>query len=199
MGAFAADDRPDRPVIAVPRPNAAQRASQRLAALRPVAFVFRHTFHHVDAVWDKVFPGRTLSSIIAGLPNILLTTTGARTGRARTVPLIGLPADGGIAVVGTRFGSQSHPGWYHNLLQEPRCVVAVGRTRIDATARLLPPGPEYDAVMATADTVYAGFAHYRRRITDRRIPVFVLTPHHQDDEPSVATDAQDDEGSGLSP
>jgi deazaflavin-dependent oxidoreductase (nitroreductase family) len=158
------------------RANAVQRTMQRLASLRPVAFVFRHTFHHLDRVLLRVLGGRTLSSIIAGVPNILLTTTGARTGRARTVPVIGLPVDGGLAIVGTRFGSPTNPGWYHNLSHDPHARVTRRDETTDVVARLVPDGAEYDAIMRVADSVYCGFPKYRRRITTRRVPVFVLEP-----------------------
>ena len=98
------------------QPNVVQRAIQHAAAIRPVAAVFRHTFHHVDRWLLGPLGGRTLSSVLAGVPNILLTTTGARTGQARTVPLIGLiREDGATAVVGTRWGSQHEPAWAINL------------------------------------------------------------------------------------
>ena len=63
--------------------NPVQRLIQHVASLRPVAFVFRHTLHHLDRALLPVLRGRTLSSVLAGVPNIMLTTTGARTGRCR--------------------------------------------------------------------------------------------------------------------
>lgn len=161
----------------LPAPNRFQRAFQRFASLGPVAVVFRHTAHHMDKVAVKVLGGRTLSGILAGIPNIMLTTTGAKSGEKRTVPLVGLPtASGALAVIGTRFGSDSHPGWYHNLVTDPRATVEVRGDRHDVVARLVPEGDEYDAIMRLADTVYVGYAEYRRRITTRHIPIFVLDP-----------------------
>ena len=159
-----------------PRPNLVQRAMQQIASWRPVAFVFRHTFHHVDRWSLRLLRGRTLSSILAGVPNIMLTTTGARTGSRRTVPLIGLPITGGIAIVGTRWGSQHQPGWFHNLSRDPRASVRRDGTDIDVVARQVPEGPEYDAIMGLADRVYVGFPRYRSRVSRRSIPVFVLEP-----------------------
>lgn len=158
------------------QPNTFQRGFQHVAAWRPVAFVFRHTAHHLDRVAVKVFRGRTLSGMLAGIPNIMLTTTGATSGQARTVPLVGLPVEGGLAVIGTRFGSEHHPGWYHNLVKDPRAVVEVRGTRSDVVARRVPPGDEYERIMALADTVYVGYAEYRKRISGREIPIFVLEP-----------------------
>ena len=109
--------------------NAVQRTMQRIASLRPVAFVFRHTFHHIDRAAVGVLRGRTVSGIVAGVPNIMLTSTGARTGRPRTVPLVGIDVADGVAIVGTRFGSPHHPGWYHNLVADPRAVIGAPATR----------------------------------------------------------------------
>ena len=136
--------------------------------------MFRHTFHHLDKALLGVLGGRTLSGIIAGVPNIMLTTTGAKTGAPRTVPLIGLPVEDGLAIVGTRWGSEHHPAWYYNLREDPRAAVRRGRTTEDVVARQVEPGGEYDAIMRLADTVYAGFPKYRRRISGRDVPVFVL-------------------------
>lgn len=163
-----------RAMNVVARPNWFQRGFQRFASLRPMAWCFRHTAHHLDKVTVRLFGGRTLSGMLAGIPNILLTTTGAKSGEQRTVPLVGLNVDGTLAIVGTRFGSQQHPGWYHNLSKDPRAVVEVGDERREVVARSVPDGPEYDRIMAVADTVYAGYAKYRQRIQGRRIPIFVL-------------------------
>lgn len=163
-----------RAMNVVARPNWFQRGFQRFASLRPVAWGFRHTAHHLDKLTVKWWGGRTLSGMLAGIPNILLTTTGAKSGEARTVPLVGLHVDGTVAIVGTRFGAEQHPGWYHNLVHDPRAVVEVHGERSEVVARAVPDGPEYDRIMAVADTVYVGYAKYRRRIHGRRIPIFVL-------------------------
>jgi deazaflavin-dependent oxidoreductase (nitroreductase family) len=156
-------------------PNRVQRVMQHIASLRPVAAVFRHTFHHIDRWGLGLLRGRTLSSVLAGVPNILLTTTGAQTGRPRTVPLVGVPLDGGAtALVGTRWGSEHNPGWSYNLMKEPRAVVERDGQRFDVVARRVVDGDEYAAIMRRADQVYVGFAKYRRRITRRDVPVFVL-------------------------
>jgi deazaflavin-dependent oxidoreductase (nitroreductase family) len=148
---------------------------QRIASLRPVAAVFRHTFHHIDRWGLAALRGRTLSGVLAGVPNIMLTTTGAKSGKARTVPLVGVPLDAGaIAVIGTRWGSQHNPGWSYNLANDPRAVVERGGTRIEVAARRVEDPDEYDAIMRRADDVYVGFAKYRRRISRRTVPIFVL-------------------------
>lgn len=154
--------------------NGLQRAVQHLASVRPVSFLFRHSFHHVDRWGLRLLGGRTLSGILAGVPNIMLTTTGARSGRPRTVPLVGVAVDGGIAVIGTRWGSEHEPGWSHNLRHDPRAVVDRGGERVEVCARPVHPGTEYAAIMQRADALYVGFAKYRRRVSGRAIPIYVL-------------------------
>jgi deazaflavin-dependent oxidoreductase (nitroreductase family) len=179
--ASSSGDRRARPTLdtmgPVTSPNRLQRTIQHVASLRPVAAVFRHTFHHVDRWAVRLLRGRTLSGLLAGVPNIMLTTTGARTGRSRTVPLIGLPVTGrGTAIVGTRWGSERNPGWFHNLTSDPRAVVERGDERIDVVARRVVAGGEYDAIMRQAGAVYVGYPKYHRRISRRAVPVFVLEP-----------------------
>jgi deazaflavin-dependent oxidoreductase (nitroreductase family) len=160
----------------ITRANMLQRMMQRFASIRPVAFVFRHTFHHIDRALLGVLGGRTLSAIVAGVPNVMLTTIGAHSGEQRTVPVIGLPVDAGLAIVGTRFGSQHHPGWYHNLRSHPMATVARHGASTPVRARQVAAGDEYDSIMRLADEVYLGFPKYRARIDRRQIPVFVLEP-----------------------
>jgi hypothetical protein len=94
---------------------------QRIASLRPVAAVFRHTFHHIDRWGLAALRGRTLSGVLAGVPNIMLTTTGAKSGKARTVPLVGVPLDAGaIAVIGTGRASRSRPAASRTLTSTTR-------------------------------------------------------------------------------
>ena len=56
---------------------------------------------------------------------VLLTTTGARTGQPRTVPVLGRATADGFAVIASNFGQRRHPGWYHNLRASPGGSVAV--------------------------------------------------------------------------
>ena len=156
--------------------NWVQRTMQRFAALRPVASVFRHTFHHLDKALYRVLGHRTVSGIIAGVPNIMLTTTGAKSGRPRTVPLVGLPVDGGVAVIATRWGSATNPGWAYNLDHDPHASMDRDGTHTSVTARRVEDGAEYETIFGGARDVYLGFPKYRRRITSRDVPIFVLEP-----------------------
>ena len=71
-------------------------------------------------------------------------------GRPRTSPLIGIPVDGSIAVIGSNFGQESTPGWVYNLEADPSATVAYGERAVDVTARLA-DDTITDAANRTAD------------------------------------------------
>ncbi|WP_167880631.1 nitroreductase/quinone reductase family protein [Nocardioides guangzhouensis] len=77
--------------------------------------------HRIDRLVFRLSGGRrTASAIPSGLPVIMLTTTGARTGLPRTVPVLGFAVVDDIAVAPGNFGKAADPGWCHNLRREPR-------------------------------------------------------------------------------
>ncbi len=108
-------------------------------------------------------------------PVLLLTTTGARSGRPRTTPLLyGRDADrDALIVVGSNFGQPQHPAWSGNLLANPRAVVDVGGTAVPVEAELL-TGAEAEAAYRTMVAVARTYDEYRSR-TERAIRVFRLT------------------------
>ena len=103
---------------------------------------------------------------------ILLTTTGARTGKPHTSPVGYLPDGDRILVIASAGGSPRHPDWYHNLVAEPRVTVEDGIFTYTATAVVLPPD-ERDAAFARAVEADPGWAQYQRSTT-RTIPVVAL-------------------------
>lgn len=105
---------------------------------------------------------------------ILLTTTGARTGRNHTVPLGYLP-DGGdrLLVIGSAGGSPHHPQWYRNLLARPRAIIEDGVFRYPADAAIL-AGTERDSGFARAVEADPGWLTYQEQ-SGRTLPVVALT------------------------
>ena len=137
--------------------------------------MFARTAHHLDRALLRLSRGRlSAPGLLAGLPPVMVTMTGARTGRRRTVPLIGVPVEGDIALIGTRFGQVGTPSWYYNMKQNPEVEVAFGGRRASAFAREV-EGAERDRVWEEGVRVYAGYAAYARRIQDRQIHVLVLS------------------------
>src|SRR4029453_5793967 len=103
-----------------------------------------------------------VGGMFEGARLLLLTTTGARSGRPHTVPLGYLP-DGGerILVIASAGGSPRNPAWFHNLSANPVATVEDGAFTYDVTAQVL-DGPERDAVFARAVEQSPGWADYER-------------------------------------
>lgn len=117
--------------------------------------------------------GGKLGGPFEGAPVLLLTTTGARSGRQRTSPMMYLPDGDRIIVFASNEGKDTHPSWYHNLRAHPSAVVEVGTETypVDATEIT---GAEHDRLYDIQAERYPGFAAYRER-TDRVIPAIALT------------------------
>ncbi|MDX6208128.1 MAG: hypothetical protein QOE24_519 [Frankiales bacterium] len=109
-----------------------------------------------------------------GLPVIVLTSIGARSGKLRKNPLMRVEHDGVYAVVASQGGAPTHPTWYHNLKAHPLVELQDGPNKQDLIAREL-SGDEYALWWQRAVDAYPSYADYQEK-TDRRIPVFLLEP-----------------------
>ncbi len=105
---------------------------------------------------------------------LLLTTTGARTGKRHTVPLLYLSDKGKYVVIASYGGRPQNPAWYTNLVANPEVEVQIGRQRFAATARTADPD-ERAALWPLIVDAYKGYAEYQAR-TDREVPVVYLNP-----------------------
>ncbi|GIH93955.1 nitroreductase/quinone reductase family protein [Planobispora siamensis] len=113
-----------------------------------------------------------------GASLVLLTTTGAKTGRPRTTPAAYLREGGRIFVFATNAGSDRHPAWYHNLLAHPRITFEIGGGRgveTRAATAVVLHGEERDRVYARQAAIVPAFAAYQEG-TSRVIPVVALDP-----------------------
>lgn len=109
-----------------------------------------------------------------GLPVIIVTTRGNKSGKVRKTALMRVEHDGEYALVASMGGSPNHPVWYHNLVADPTAVIIQdGPEPFDATVRRL-TGDEKAAWWERAVTAYPPYAEYQER-TEREIPVFVAT------------------------
>lgn len=108
-----------------------------------------------------------------GAPVLLLTTTGRKSGRAYTNPMMYLPVGYDLAVFATKSGDDTDPDWYLNLVASPTVTVEVGDQRFQATATTV-SGPERDRIYAEQASRYPGFAEYEAKTT-RVIPVVRIT------------------------
>ncbi|WP_039797193.1 nitroreductase family deazaflavin-dependent oxidoreductase [Nocardia araoensis] len=118
--------------------------------------------------------GGTEGATLQGVPIILLTTKGAKTGKLRKTPLMRVEHDGEYAVVASLGGAPKHPVWYHNIKAEPHVELRDGPVNKDYTAREV-FGEEKAQWWERAVQVWPDYANYQTK-TDRQIPVFVLTP-----------------------
>jgi F420H(2)-dependent quinone reductase len=118
--------------------------------------------------------GRVAGHIPSGAPICLLTTTGRRSGRPRTVPLVYLLDGDDLVVVASRGGMGSHPAWYLNLVADPGATVQVGASTARVRARDATEA-ERGRLWPTLTAAYPHFDAYQLR-TSRRIPVVVLSP-----------------------
>jgi deazaflavin-dependent oxidoreductase (nitroreductase family) len=109
-----------------------------------------------------------------GAPMLLLTTTGAKSGQARTAPLVYLPDGDRYVVFASKAGAPTNPDWYHNLVANPSVSVEVGSDRTDADAVVL-TGEERDQLFAKQSERMPGFKDYQDKTT-RVIPVIALQP-----------------------
>jgi deazaflavin-dependent oxidoreductase (nitroreductase family) len=148
------------------------RLAVTIVTSRVGASFFRKTLHRIDRPLLRLTRGRV--SFASGYPVLLLTSTGARSGKARTVPLLYVERGDDLAIIGTRFGSTRHPGWYHNLRADPKAIVEIKGERRSCTAREA-DADERAELWTQAVKMYSGYETYAPR-ANRKIPVMVLTP-----------------------
>jgi deazaflavin-dependent oxidoreductase (nitroreductase family) len=154
--------------------NAFHRLMLKFIATKAGVAIFRPTAHHLDRVVTKLTGGRTsAASIVTGVPAVMLTTIGAKSGEPRTVAVYGIPHPDGLAVIASNFGGAKHPAWYHNLKANPHATVSVEGDTWDAVARVAPPG-ERDEIYANGVEIYPGWRKYEITAGERHIEAFVL-------------------------
>ena len=113
-----------------------------------------------------------------GMPVIVLTTRGAKSGSIRKTPVMRVEHNGRYAAVASLGGAPKHPVWYHNVKAEPLVEVQDGPVKRDFRAREI-TGAEKDEWWERAVAAYPPYADYQKK-TDRVIPVFVLEPVDED-------------------
>ena len=127
-----------------------------------------------DQVSEIERTGTTDSVDIMGMPVVLLTMVGAKTGAIRKVPLMRVEHDGLYAAVASLGGAPEHPQWYWNLRRRPELDLQDGTVVTRRRAREL-EGEEREAWWERCVATFPPYASYERK-TDRLIPVFVLEP-----------------------
>lgn len=156
-----------------------QRIVRRQAATRPMARVYGVIQQPLDELVYRLSSGRTtVSGWLSGLEIAMLTTTGARTGVPRTVPVLPLPDGDRTILIASNFGRPHHPSWYHNLRAHPAATIVLGGITREVVARKL-EGAEREKCYRRGEEVFPGFSSYRRWAR-REIPVLSLDPVGRD-------------------
>jgi deazaflavin-dependent oxidoreductase (nitroreductase family) len=109
-----------------------------------------------------------------GLPIVVLTSRGAKSGKLRKMPLMRVEHDGRYAAVASVGGAPKNPAWYDNVKADPHVELQDGKVKQDMTAREV-VGEEKAQWWERAVSAYPPYAEYQTW-TDREIPVFVLEP-----------------------
>lgn len=155
------------------RPNAFHRLLHAIGATRPVNAFFSTRLHRMDKFILKLTKNKHTLSELLGWNIIQLTTTGAKSGDPRTMPLIASFDGAKIILIASSFGREHNPGWYYNLKAHPDCTVTFRGETHTYTARET-DGDEREHCWRIALESYAGYDVYKQRASHRKIPVMLL-------------------------
>ena len=116
------------------------------------------------------------SSKLAGQHMLLLTTTGRRSGKQRTVPLLYVPDGEEMIVIGSNWGGERNQDWYWNVLANPAATAQAGRRKRRVVAHVATED-EWPRVWSLVTAQYRGYEAYASRLEGvREIPLVILTP-----------------------
>ncbi|KJX75247.1 nitroreductase family deazaflavin-dependent oxidoreductase [Mycobacterium lepromatosis] len=127
-----------------------------------------------EQVERYIASGGTEGTDLQGIPLVLLTTVGAKTGKLRKTPLMRVEHNSEYAIVASSGGAAKNPVWYYNVVQNPQVELQDGLVSRDYNAREV-FREEKDTWWQRAVEVWPDYAKYQAK-TERQIPVFVLTP-----------------------
>lgn len=117
--------------------------------------------------------GNTLMD--TGLPCVLITHMGNKSGGIRKIPLMRVKVDEGYVLVGSYGGREKNPVWVYNLRANPLVALRDGTEIWPMIVREVPPGAEYDRLWDTSVAAFANYADYKEK-APRHIPVFLAEP-----------------------
>jgi deazaflavin-dependent oxidoreductase (nitroreductase family) len=150
------------------------KLSQAFAKTRLGGWLFVTLFPAIDRRLIPLTGGRVM--VAMGQPMLLLHTRGAKSGQARTTPLLYTPDNGRYVIVASKAGATHHPAWYHNLRANPDVLsVEIRGRRIPVRAHEA-QGAERDRLWDLVNDNYDGYRVYQRQARHRTIPVVALEP-----------------------
>ncbi|MEY9840935.1 nitroreductase/quinone reductase family protein [Streptacidiphilus sp. EB103A] len=128
-----------------------------------------------------------VGGMFEGVPLVLITTAGARTGRPHTTPVVCLRDSDRVVVFGSNMGKDQHPDWYHNILGTAQVTMetgtAEGRVKSFSTRAVVLEGEERDQLWEQQCSLDPAFRAYQEK-TARQIPVIALHPLDLSADPS---------------
>jgi len=160
------------------KPNALQRLLHRFFMIGLVTAFFAPRVHRLDIAVLQLTNRKYSLVEILGWPIVMVTTLGAKTNQPRSLPLVGIMDDQGIALIASNFGRQKNPAWYYNLRAHPECFASFKGKMGSYMAREI-EGAEYDKYWQLAVSYYAGYEKYKEHAAPRHIPIMVLEPKKQ--------------------
>lgn len=116
--------------------------------------------------------GGAVTGQFAGVPLLLLTTTGAKSGKQFTTPLVYGSEGDQMFLIASKAGAPSHPDWYHNLVANPAVTIELGAETYEAKATVADPETR-DRLYALQASQMANFAEYAKATT-RTIPIVLI-------------------------
>ena len=156
------------------QPNLFQSSLHRLGSTKQGAWLFSRILPFLDRPVLHLSNGRySTTGLLSGLPIVTLTTTGAKSGQPRSVPLIAVPHNNEVILIASNWGGEKHPAWYYNLKATPACTLTFDDKTEPYLARQVAED-ERDAYWHIAASYYSGYEAYKSRTKGRSIPVMVL-------------------------
>lgn len=130
----------------------------------------------LDLAMQERTGGRVSLLRMIGMPSLVLTVTGRKSGKLRSVPLLYVPYGEDFLVIGSNWGQATHPSWSANLLAHPDASVRVKSREIPVRGRLV-TGEERERVWREViTTAWPAYETYAQRAGERKIRVFALHP-----------------------
>jgi deazaflavin-dependent oxidoreductase (nitroreductase family) len=149
-----------------------ERALEGFGRSAPGNWYLKRIAPRIDAPLLRLTGGRVSS--VYPVPVMLLTTTGAKSGQPRTIPLLYITDGDRLMLIASNYGQKRHPAWYRNLTANPRVEVLAGKHSGTYVASEITDPGERERAWELALDQYAGYADYDVRSGDRTIPLIRL-------------------------
>lgn len=151
-----------------------KRALERFGRSAPGNWFLTRIAPRIDPPLLRISGGRFSSAYPVQV--MLLTTTGAKSGLRRQLPLLYVADGDSLILVASNYGRPGHPAWYRNLKANPTVEVLAGKYRGSFTATEITDPAERAEAWSKALDVYAGYSDYEARAANRTIPLIRLRP-----------------------